>query len=177
MVGGWWSYCLWMCNFTSLEKHPSKSPAWTVGCIGPRAPTYIPVRKCCLAHWDGKMASRWQTEKGAKLPGLCWLWKKPWHHANVYRRLRMWHPCGIYPGGSQHAGNTIVPHLHSVPVALENAPRATAGHQHGIRSTLTDLSIKSGFTTCIFSSRSRLPPRDMKIFVIICYPSKQTSCI
>ena len=78
--------------------------------------------------------------------------------------------------GSHHAGNTIVPHLHSVPVALENAPQATAGQQHSIRSTLTHLSITSGFTTCIFSSRSRLsPPRDMKICVIICYPSKQTS--
>ncbi len=121
---------------------------------------------------------KWGSE-AAKLPGLkCWL-VTTMHHATVYSLpFIQWNQCRNYMNlspGSHHAGNTIVPHLHSVPVALENAPQATAG-QHSIRSTLTHC-ITSGFTTCIFSSRSRLPPRDMKIFVIICYPSKQMSCI
>ena len=176
MVGGWWSYCLWMCNFTSLEKHPSKSPAWTVGCIGPRAPTYIPVRKCCLAHWDGKMASRWQTEKEQSFPDYVGFGK---NHGIMPMSIAGC-ACDTHVEFIPVVANMPATQLYHISIATGRAWERTSGDSRSpARHTFhfDRLEHKIWFTTCIFSSRSRLPPRDMKIFVIICYPSKQTSCI
>lgn len=51
--------------------------------------------------------------------------EKTMHHANVYRRLRMWHPCGIYPV----VANMPATQLYHISIAYRSRLRTHLGRQ------------------------------------------------